>query len=746
MKNIFLTLVLGSISLSSFSQSGRLKFANKQFDNFCYAEAASAYEDVLARKVDSSVVADKIAISYDNSGQRDKAVIWYRYLNDKDMLNQDGLMRLALLERRMERYPESDFLLELYSARYGKCDVCDNILSQKMNFEKLEKGKDNFTLQKEFMNTSESEMASGYFSDKALIIASSKRSAFAVKRLQSWTGDYFYDLYLSDINSENRLGKMKRIKGKVRSKYNEGTVVYHQPSGYLYFTRNNFLKGKKVKGSNDEVNLNIYRAKYDGKKFKNVESLSINAANYSTAHPAISKDGSRLYFSSNRPGGFGGMDLYYVSLDQSGNITSPEAVNLGGKINTLSNEVFPYAHPQADLLLFSSEGHFGYGGLDVYFTTLDKNGNVRKATNVGAPINSPYDDFSFSNNGLQTYGYFSSNRPLSIGRDDVFGFVQNNPFKQEIIASGVVRDRVTNDLLLNTLVFLKTSDGIIVDSILTDAAGAYRVGLGDIESNFLLTVAKNEYVPLTEKVTFNLDADEMQIDLMVMPIINYHLVGTVKEEGTGLPIEGVKVSILEKLQDGKFREVQMSNTNGSFSSSTLPYEYMDSVRFAVRFEKKGFVKRYVERGAKLGKVDTTELNISMVKIQVGKTDLNEIVKIEPIYFDFNSADIRPDAKVELNKVVEVMKENPEMVIELGSHTDSKGDAKYNLKLSDRRAKASAQYIISQGIPKDRIYGKGYGKSQLKHSDAEISKANSDAAKEKLNEENRRTEFIIMKMK
>ncbi len=746
MNKSFTVFFLLFISTLSYSQVGRLRFADKQFSNYCFAEAASAYEDVLARNVDSATVAHKIALSYDHSGQEEQAVVWYRFLNANDMLTQDGVMRLALLERRMQRYPESDFLLELYSARYGKCDVCDNILSQKMNFEKLEKGKDNFTLQKEQMNTIHSELSSGFFMDDKFLVASSKRNAFAVKRIQSWTGDYYYDLYLSDITSEHHLGKMKRINGKVRSKFNEGTATYHQPTGYLYFTRNNFLKGKRYKGEDNQVNLSIYRAKFDGKRFKDVEYLGINSENYSTAHPAINKAGNRLYFSSNRPGGFGGMDLYYVPIDQAGNFVLTEITNLGAKVNTMVNEVFPFINSDVELLLFSSDGHFGYGGLDVYYTSLDSKGNARTVKNVGAPINSPYDDFSFVNNGQQTFGFFSSNRTMSMGSDDIFGFIQNKPLKQEGEVYGNAKNLLTSEPLALTMVYLKNKEGIIIDSVQTTSSGDYKLGLGNIDEDFVIWLNKSGYVPLEKSISFDPEVDDFQVDLAVMPVINYYIAGNIIEASSASPIEGVRVNIIEKTNGGKFKETQVSNNKGFFESSKLPYQYQDSVSYRLKLEKKGYISRSVDRVMQLGESDTVQMRISMVKIEVGKTDLNDIVKIEPIYFDLNSSYIRGDAKVELDKIVEVLKENPDIVIELGSHTDSRGDAKYNLWLSDRRAKSSAQYIISQGISKDRIYGRGYGKTQLKVTDAEINKVNSEELKEELHQRNRRTEFIIVKMK
>ncbi len=746
MRNIYILSLLFLSSFTVFGQQARLKYADKLFERQSYYAAASAYEDVLARRIDSSDIAPQIAESYDKSGSFDKALSWYRYLDRHQMLSKENLLRLALLERRFSHYDLSDKHLRSYKEKYGVCDVCDHILNSPQSLESLNKSQDVFVLEVQKINTDRSEIVGSYLSDHELLISSSKRSSFAVNRVHNWTGGYYYELYKSEIDAKGQLGKMKRVKGKVHSKFNDGPVVYHPATGYLYFTRNTFYKGKKGKDADKRVHLSIYRAKFNGKKFKEVSPLNINSNAYSTAHPALSKDGKRLYFSSDRPGGYGGMDLYMVNLDEQGNAGTEQPVNLGAKVNTSAHEVFPFYQDEEELLLFSSEGHFGLGGLDVYLAYLDKNGGVRKITNVGAPVNSPSDDFSFINNEKQTHGYFSSNRPLAKGEDDVFGFTQTKPFENEIMVHGDVRNLITNVDLEKTTVYLKTPTGVILDSAITNNHGMFEMSLRKDTRDFVLTANKEGFIPLTYPVDYEAETQEYDTHLLMMPVLEYRVVGTIVEKGTNAPLENVLVAVIDRKKGNAIVENLTTDTDGRFRSSPLDYAYADTVHYAVKLTKTGFVSRFATRQEVLALEEKIDLSANMTRIEIGKTDLNEIVAINPIYFDFNSSVIRSDAKVELDKIVEVMKENPGMVIELGSHTDSRGQASYNLWLSDRRAKSSAQYIISQGIPKDRIYGKGYGKTKLLATDAEISRATSEEEKEALHQKNRRTEFIIVKMK
>lgn len=747
MKHTLIFIGLLSIPFIGSSQKGRLNYADRMYDSKSYYYASEGYEDVLDRKTDSLTVAVKIADSYDKIGNTQKAVEWYTFLKTKGQLSKEQHLRLALLERELENYAGSEQLLASYQQQYGTDAVSKDILSSGP-VSGLQIDKHQFELKEQGVNTTSSDMSVSYYAANEVLLASSKRRSKAVMRLHTWTGNYFYDIYKAPVNDQGEIGKMKLMKSKAKTKFHDGPAVYSEQTGYVYFTRNNYLNGKKQTDENKTVRLKIYRAQIDGRKFKNIEELSINDNNYSTAHPTITKDGKRLYFSSDRPGGYGGMDLYYVNLDMEGKPVG-SIINLGEKVNTTQHELFPSYNAAENLLFFSSEGHFGLGGLDVFVAKLDKQGSTRSIENVGSPINSAYDDFSFTNDDLQTKGYFTSNRKGGKGDDDIYGFSQKFAIKNSASLKGTATDILTKKELPNTMIYLADKNGNVVDSTQTDERGAYELSLAGIEGDFRLLGSKTDYIKTDKAISYDDTKTEYEEDLALMPVLDYYFTGTVKDKATQQLLSGVNIMVTDTKKNEGFAQVSTTG-EGSFKTETLPYGYNDQIAYSFKLEKEGYVSKNVSLSELLSMQQELEVNgrlsLDMTKIEIGKTDLNDIIEINPIYFDLNKSDIRSDAAVELNKIVKVMQENPGMVIELGSHTDSRGSDASNRSLSDRRAKSSAKYIISQGISKDRIYGKGYGESKLKISDAQINKATSVEEKEALHQKNRRTEFIIVKMK
>lgn len=747
MKGLAFTFIATSLSLTGYAQQSRLKYADKMYANEGYYYASEAYEDVLARKTDSATVAVKLADSYDKLGDINKAAAWYRYLKRNNNLNKEQLLRLALLERQLSNYDESKKLMDTYVQKYGQNDVASSIVSASTSIAELQ-NKKWFDLKPRLsVNTPASEMGLSYFGKDNVLIASSKRQGKSSMQVHSWTGQYYYSVFKATIDASGNVGKkMKAIK-KIDEKFNDGPVSFNEKNNVIYFSRN--AEFYTVSGNKKSSILKLYKADYKDGKFKNVKELGINGDDFSCAHPSVSKDGKRLYFASNRSGGMGGMDIYYVNLDSEGN-TSGSPVNLGPKVNTSENDMFPYFNSEEGILFFASEGHFGLGGLDVFVSRMDKAGMPKDVENLGSPVNGPYDDFSFVNNATQTNGFFSSNRPGGSGSDDIYAFNQLYVIRNRAVVNGSLTDLITNNKIDNGTIYLADKNGNVVDSVKSSPDGKFNISLAEgINDEFKLIAKKDGYNQELASIPFDESKGEYAQDLKLMPILNYYFVGTIKDKANGEIIKDVKVTITDLDKNQVFETVQTASA-GDFKTKELPYGYKDKTSYRFKIEKDGYVAKTVDISSML---DTKEeivvndlLNIDLTKIEVGKTDLNEIVDIKPIFFDFNKADIRPDAAIELNKVVAIMKDNPKMVIELRSFTDNRGSKAYNKTLSDKRAKSSAKYIVSQGIGADRIAGKGYGADILVVSDAEIAKAKTEEEKEALHQKNRRTEFIIVKMK
>ncbi len=740
--------VLFALPLLSFAQRGRLNYANKMYQQKAYYYASEGYEDVLERKTDSSDVAVNIADSYDKLGNTEKAVNWYAYLKRKGKIDKNQLLRLALLERQLGNYDDSKDLLTHYASKYEENEIVKNILNADVTLKELRRDKGWFTVKRQNINTEFSEMGVSFLKDNVVLFSSSQRRSNVTIRVDSWTGDYFYNLYQATIGKDGKISNAKHMKSKAKTKFHDGPAVYNEKTGYVYFTRNNFIHGKKGTDENKVVKLKLYRAKLQDNKFKDVVELGIDDDSYSTAHPSLSKDGKKLYFSSDRPGGKGGMDIYYVNLDADG-LPIGTPINMGDKVNTPGDEVFPHYNSRSNLLFFSSNGHFGLGGLDVYVAKLDGKGKTKNIENLGTPINSPHDDFSYTSDEEQTKGYFSSNRPGGIGSDDIYGFDQNVAIRNGAVLKGNVKDLITKDALGDVNVLIADKDGKVLDSITSDKDGNYEISLNAVNDDFEIIAKKNGYVQGQKTVDYDNVKDEYIRDMDLMPNLDYYFVGTIKDKETKKAIQGAKISIYDKNKNSEEFAVVETTEDGKFKTNPIPYKYNDHINYAFKLQKDGYVTKDISLGDLLAKKQ--EINVSdylsfdMTKIEVGKTDLNDVVDIKPIHFDFNKSNIRPDAAKELDKVVKIMQDNPGMVIELRAYTDQRGDDAYNLKLSDSRARSSADYIISRGISKSRISGRGYGEANPIYTEKQILEKKSEEVREALYEKNRRTEFIVVKM-
>lgn len=659
MKNLkYITLgLLVGLPMLSYGQSARLKYADKMYEAKSYYDASEAYEDVIERKVDSTTVAVRIADSYDKIGNSRKAVEWFRFLKRKDLLTQEQFLRLAFLEREVENYGESDELFSTYIANYGDSDIPYDLLQNK-SIDEIKENKAGFRVTNQSINTDKSEMGVSYIGKDEVLIASSQRRVKAAQQINSWTGDYFYDLYKAPIAANGNIGKMKILKSDAKTKYHDGPAVYNEKTGSVYFTRSNIIEGQLITDKENVVLLKIFKAKLNGNEFTDARPVGIiNGNNFSTAHPYVSDDGTKLFFASNRPGGFGGMDIYSIDLDENGNAVG-EPFNLGDKINTSQNEVFPSYNQEENIVFFSSNGHYGLGGLDVYAGMLNTSGAGVKVENLGSPINTSADDFSYVSNAEQTKGYFASNREGGVGMDDIYSFGQEEPIKNiyntEYLIVGKITDKASNESIANaTIVLIDNKTNETFASITTD--------------------------------------DE-----------------------------------------------------GNFETQIIPYSYSDEIDYTLKIEKNGFVADEYNFSNTLAENERVEANYKLVAIEIDKTDLNEVVQLEPIHFDLNSSYLREDAKAELDKIIKILNNNPEMHIDLRAHTDTRGEDGYNQWLSERRAQRSAEYIISSGIDEGRLTYKGFGESKLKISEEEINNASSEEEKERLHQINRRTEFIVVK--
>ncbi|MAN58212.1 MAG: hypothetical protein CMC08_00060 [Flavobacteriaceae bacterium] len=444
-------------------------------------------------------------------------------------------------------------------------------------------------------------------------------------------------MFETERDSEGRLSYPKPLSGVINTAFHESTPTFTKDGKTIYFTRNNFLDGKKGKDSDKTIRLKLYKAtKGSEGMWSNVTELPFNSKEYSTAHPALSADETRLYFASDMPGTLGMSDLWYVEILSDGTYGNP--VNLGPTINTEARESFPFVS-QKNNLYFASDGHAGLGGFDLYVTPLDAMGMPGEASNLGEPANSNQDDFGFIINEDEYIGYMSSNREGNRGSiDDEIYRVQE---KCEVTINGLVFDVDTKEPLPGAnLMFLNASNEVIGTQV-ADDSGNFSF-MAECELQYSIRATKDLYEP------------------------NEIVVRTPSKTGV------IEVEIPLKRKD-----------------------------------------------------------------ICDPRDLGCKLNLQPIYFDFDRYNIRPDAEVELAKILAAMREYDELVIHIESHTDSRGNDAYNEALSEKRAQSTLNWLVSKGIDRSRLSARGYGENRLVN---ECS--NGVECTEEEHQLNRRSMFII----
>lgn len=259
----------------------------------------------------------------------------------------------------------------------------------------------------------------------------------------------------------------------------------------MYFTRNNSTNGKFDRDDDGVSRLKIYRATKKNGDWQNIEELPFNSDDYSVAHPTLNQDESKLYFASDMPGTKGESDIFVVAIHTDGSFGTPPQ-NLGNKINTEARETFPFI-TASDILYFSSDGHPGLGGLDVFATDIKKDDS--SIINVGRPLNGEEDDFSFIIDETSGKGFFASNREGGLGNDDIYSFVETEPlnFSCQNSLTVIVKDAETEQPLANASINIYDQTKHLISSTLTNSQGAFSLEVDCGNSELRIVAEKEEY-------------------------------------------------------------------------------------------------------------------------------------------------------------------------------------------------------------------------------------------------------------
>ena len=737
MKRLFTILIL-LISVAGFAQSGKEKRADKAFSRLAYSKAAKMYEELAAdnRLSDHGVL--HLGDCYRLTGRWGRAEQWYGKLANGQNPTAEVVYYYAQALRFNGKYPESNQQMQRYYQLSGS-DTRAKEFSDNPDFiDAIQAQEPYFELKALNVNSDKSDFGACWFGNK-VVFASARPYRVSKQNFHSWNGSPFLDMYEASRETDGQLSNVVLLNEKIDTKFHEGPACFTADGQTMYFTRNNYFNGKYGKSSKDVNNLKIFRAKWNGSQWIE-ENLSINSDEYSVGHPCLTADGAWMYFASDMPGGKGETDIWRVALNGDGSLGQPE--NLPMNVNTEGKEMFPFIDKDGNLF-FASDGHLGLGGLDVFYAPADGKGGFGKTINPGIPLNSSSDDFALVLDGASKAGYVSSNREGGKGDDDIYAVNMLRPMKPVFKVNGIAKQKGAEVILAGVEVSLKDAEGKIVQTVTTGIDGAYEFTVEE-GMNYSIVGAKDKYFDGSAKVNavdFG-DQTTLKRDVTLEKDPGLSLYVTVKDKASNLPLDSVSIKITDNITGAAFGSTTTSAA-GDYRNPIADKKIGDRISYNVVFERPGYLAKTITVNQAIDKEGEIAVPETMDKIAVG-LDLAKIIDIKPIYFDLGKHAIRPDAAIELDKIVKVMNENPNMVIELGSHTDCRSSAASNMALSERRAKASADYIKKRITNPDRIYGKGYGETQLVNG-CECEGAVKSACPEEEHQKNRRTEFKIIKM-
>ncbi len=622
MKKLYTIVFLLAASTSlTFAQNKDTKNADKHFDRFEYVKAAEAYQTLIKRGKADDYVYTRLADSYFLINDTEKAEPFYRRVSAKPNVNSETVYNYAQTLKANGKFDESNAMMQKFAQMEPSDSRAIDFKNNPNYIPKILEKEPRYTATlMADLNSSYSDFGVHQAGNK--IYFSSARNT--TRKTYGRNQEPFLDIYEASF-TDGKVSNIQPVRGDVNTKYHEGIVAITPDGKRMYFDRNDFFNGKYKKDEDGINQLNIYYAELVDGQWRDIQQVPFNNSEYSVGHPALSPNGNTLYFVSDMPGGIGDSDIYKVTINADGTFGQPQ--NLGPGINTEGKEVFPSVG-QDGRLYFSSDGHLGLGGLDVYSAAPSGSG-YGEVVNLGLPINSTADDFSFSMDDASQQGFVSSDRS---GTDNVYRI------KELCISTinSIVRDANTNRPLAGATVALYDANE---NRLTTKTTGADGMAVFAIECDQNITVQASVNGYESNAITVSTEDKTVSAELLLRPI--------------------------DEIVEG------------------------------------------------------------------------DRVVLNPILFDFDRHNIKPQAALELDKLVQLMKKNTTMEVRIEGHTDVRGSAEYNKRLSNRRAQSSVQYVISKGIESNRISGEGFGEDRPAVNCGEN-------CTEEQHQQNRRSEFIIVK--
>ncbi|MEY3398876.1 MAG: hypothetical protein RL220_1470 [Bacteroidota bacterium] len=712
---VAISLILAASDASA--QKSKHKVADKLFRSFNYEGAKEIYVDIIDSKGgDTDTLAMRRLVEcHMKTGNLSSAESVMSKVVTLTKNNPKDVQLLADIKRRQGRYAEASMMYESCAQAPGAGPMAGKYAAQPSFAEMIMRDSSIYTIISLQSNSEGSDFAPSFFQSNQVVFSSARPEGLGGKKQYLWNGQPYLNVYTSLIKMDSTLDVPSLLSNTINSRYHEGSMSYDYRSNTMYFTRNNFLRGKLLKSESGQLNLAIFTSEYKDGEWGPLKPFDYNNKEYSTGHPSINGRGERMYFASDMPGGKGGTDIWYCDRKNS---EWGAPVNAGPLVNTPGNELFPFAVGDSTLY-FASDGHVGLGGLDVFFVsglTSDE------PMNMGYPVNTRYDDFGVAVFPNEMNGYFCSNRPGGKGDDDIYMFKLHPP--DSLYSSGFVLDETSRAPISGARVWVQNPDGSVSET-LSDNSGAFKLA-SKWNSDVRFNSSKKQY--MDGELDVKPSPRSAYLDNLEIAMKKFEFVSR------------GKVLLAENNQPAAGAVVRARNQKGEVVDSVTVDKngfYFLPLAEGPKYTIEASMKDYVTLTVDVDSSDPSKKDFQY-DFKLFKPEKGTIVRLDNIYYDYDKADIRPDAAKELDKLVKILNDFPTMKIELSSHTDCRGSDSYNLKLSERRAKSAVDYIISQGISKSRLVNKGYGETKLLNKCDDGVNCTEDE-----HSYNRRTEFKIL---
>ncbi|MEM7101722.1 MAG: OmpA family protein [Bacteroidota bacterium] len=715
--------LLFSLSLIILSGCSKLNYktGNDLYKQEAYASAIPYFQKVVEQEGNSDAYF-KLADSYNKVNNYEDAEAWYAKIIELGIQEPEHIFQYARTLQKNGKYEEAKMWYTNYSAVEPNDERVNIAMMFLNNLDDYLKPSFEIEVNQLSINSSLSDFAPSFYKDGIIYCS---EQGMETDNKYNRTGRPYVDMYYSKFGPSGDLLEPVSFHYKLNTEYHDGPAAYDKFGKKLFFTRSNLKNNKSLGKSGEKENhLQLYVVGKSGSDWGTPQSFIHNSKEYSTGHATLSEDGKTLYFISNMPGGKGGTDLYKSTVDTDGRWTTPE--NLGDLLNTPGDEMFPFFVTNADgevWLYFASDGRPGLGGLDIFKTNFDGTSWTQPEI-LPAPINSSKDDFGIITDGEEFAGYFSSNRANNGEIDNLYKFGE-----KQIHVKGLVVDQDNGAPLPDAEVGLRFEEEEEASQLEVSDEARFHFDMG-WNDNVDISAFLKDYLP--ENVNLagaEAVSDTINIMLELLKLQDIVLIGVTKDARTGRPLEGTDVSLLDVT--AKRMTNILSGENGAFQ-----FTLKGETDFLISGKKPNY---YLDRKS-LSTKGLTAPDTIFIELNLNRFEIQKPIVLENIYYDFDKSFIRQDAAPELDKLAQMLLDNPEITIELMSHTDSRASHKYNQRLSQRRANAALSYLVKKGIDKSKIVAKGYGEQALLNYCTD-----GIPCSELDHQRNRRTEFKIIKV-